>query len=234
VIPISDTQFEEHVLDKVTRTEGGWEIQYDKCICFFCPDVGIEPKVGDVARYYGEGIGRPIRGLEINGHVVFYRTEAQECIEQELRRVRREQELREEYAQKKDDYAARIAQLPAPFQARLARLASKRDNFGWEFLPYDLFVCEQAVAFAQALGTREAITAFRKADGKTQQQLVPALSDQHSGNTFGYACYLAGIYLDKPEALKFTHGALVGLVGCEGYGCHPLTPDEEQEIAKIK
>ena len=34
----------------------------------------VKPKVGMTARFYGEGIGRPVRGLFLAGKRVFYRT----------------------------------------------------------------------------------------------------------------------------------------------------------------
>ena len=75
----SDQEYEDHVLDAVKRVDGGWEISHGGGLVFFCPDAGVTPHVGDTARFYGKGFGYTVRGLDIRGHEIFYRTPEQEA-----------------------------------------------------------------------------------------------------------------------------------------------------------
>jgi hypothetical protein len=84
-----------------------------------------------------------------------------------------------------------------------------------------MFVCTQAVLIADKLKTPEAIKEWKKLEYGKQQAQVPGLSDDHSGNTFGAACYLASIYLQEPESVVEVHGALSPLVGSIAYGDVP-------------
>lgn len=68
------------------------------------------------------------------------------------------------------------------------------DGFGRE---YNLFCCEQGVEIATALETKERIVEFHKMDWEEQKELVPNLSDGHSGNTFSMSCRLAISYLPQ-------------------------------------
>lgn len=86
-----------------------------------------------------------------------------------------------------------------------------------DFEEYELFVCEQAWAIIQA-GITD-VKAFHALDWKAQREVVPAISDQHSGNTFGMATRLAHWWLTKRANVALEHGALTPLVGCESYGC---------------
>lgn len=76
----NDPQFEDVALSKVTAEKGGgWFATRVDGWAFFIPkECPIEPKAEMVARLYGRGLGYPFRGLFIDGHKVFYRTEAEE------------------------------------------------------------------------------------------------------------------------------------------------------------
>jgi hypothetical protein len=72
--PENDDQYEDlkivTVLNDTIVLENGWNY----CI----PKNSIQPKVESIARFYGKGFGYPTRGLFIDGHKIFYRTEAEE------------------------------------------------------------------------------------------------------------------------------------------------------------
>lgn len=72
-----DTQFQDHIITSVEKHDGGYSVGFDG-YGFYVPDVGIEPKVGDTMRQYGKGFGSPVRGVLINGQLVYYRTEAED------------------------------------------------------------------------------------------------------------------------------------------------------------
>lgn len=68
---------------------------------------------------------------------------------------------------------------------------SINEGFGKE---YNIFCCEQAVVIAESLKTKEKIAEFFKLNYDILE-MVPLLSDDHSGNTFGMSCKLAIAYL---------------------------------------
>jgi len=97
--PKNDVQFENVHIAEVKRCEsGGWDIKRSDGWNFFVPaDSIIEPEAGMPARFYGEGIGRPVRGLFIAGVKVFYRT----AEEQE------EKHLNDTYGESVEDWLSR-------------------------------------------------------------------------------------------------------------------------------
>lgn len=81
-----------------------------------------------------------------------------------------------------------------------------------------MFTCLEAVKIAKACKTADGIAKFKKMGWEAQKKMAN-ISDGHSGNTFGCACYLATLYIQSPEYVEKMHGALTPLVGCEAYGC---------------
>lgn len=75
--PELDKQYEEAKIEAVNADAGGgWSIKRDDGWSFFVPaDSPVEPKVGMTARFYGRGIGAPVRGLYLNDTKVYYWTE---------------------------------------------------------------------------------------------------------------------------------------------------------------
>jgi hypothetical protein len=62
-------------------------------------------------------------------------------------------------------------------------------------LEYNLFCCDQAIIISESLKTKERIVEFNKATWEIQKKMVPSISDDHSGNTFGMSCRLAIAYI---------------------------------------
>ncbi len=219
--PQNDADFEEYALESVKGDSAkGWEIRFDGCTCFYVPASSpIEPKPGMVARFYPGGMGFAIRGLFLDGQKVFYRTAAEQVEKNRQDLIESERKRREEAEANKAATEARIAALPAAFIARIKGFRHRNPDFWWKHEPYELFVCEQAVAIADALKDAERVRAFRGLRFNQQKMLVPALSDGHSGNTFGASCTLAEVYLSRPESVAKMHGALCPLTGCADYGC---------------
>lgn len=220
--------YEEGPIQAVSRDGDGYAITlWDGWLLWLHDDYGagphgIVPQVGDTIRIYGQGIGYIIRGIDVNGREAFYRTAAEQRAQDRHDAEQRKREKQSEFNLDRESYDRRVAALPQPFWPRFERFRSNNPEFRWEFEGYELFTCEQAVVIAQALQTVEAVRAFQAMDWDDQQRAVPGLSSDHSGNTFGCACFLARVYLEAPELLKEQHGALCPLVGCRGYGCVPV------------
>ena len=215
-----DREFDINTIKSFNKETGGYSLTFDNGWSFWMPEVGFAPEVGQTAKLYGRGTGYTVRGLVVNDRVVFYRTEAEQSELQRKEQAEREAKKRTDYDAKASDYDARVNALPLPFKTRITDFRNwKPETWKYDFEPYELFTCEQAVEIANALKTPEEISRFHKLDFPEQKKLVAALSDDHSGNTFGAACLLANIYLTKPDLIPKAHGALCPLVGCKDYGC---------------
>lgn len=217
---ILDMAFEEHILDTVIPSEnGGWEIGHGISMFSCPPGSPVIPVVGSRARFYGDGIGRPVRGLDIDGQEVFYRTDEEQKATEREWVERQKKKSKDEYEASRQDYDRRVAALPSAFRRRIEKFRSMGDLWRYTYEPYELFVCEEAVKFALVLKTPEAIDAWYKLDYDDQNKAIP-ISKDHSGNTFGAAAMLAKLYVSDPESVTGMHGALAPLVGCDKFGCH--------------
>ncbi len=78
--PENDTDFAESLICTVkAEVDGGHSITREDGWSFYVqPGSPIAPQSGMVGRFYGEGIGRPVRGLFLDGVKVFYRTVAED------------------------------------------------------------------------------------------------------------------------------------------------------------
>lgn len=240
-----DVEFYDLVVGKVEKdyftTSDGWSFGSAK-------SWHIKIKAGDKARFYGKGFGMPIRGLDINGVQCFYRTERQEEEKHQLWVKNYEAKKRAEFEKNKASLDESYNNLPEIFQKRIDKFRTNNPEFRWEFESYEMFCCEQAVLIATAIGKNlvdKAVTEglplqeakkviaerapialkkFSDMSWKKEKKMVPGLSDGHSGNTFGCAVALAGLYMsESPENVEKLYGALAPLVGSEEYGCVPST-----------
>lgn len=227
--PAGDNEFFERTLTEV-RDEGD-SIQLTTDIgSINAPKVaGVEPKVGQIVRYYGRGFGYSVRGIFVDGKKLTYKTAEQEEADHRASVLQREKEQKEAFERERPLIDARVSALPEVFQKRLQRFRAGNPDFRWKFEGYELFTCEQAVLFAAACPTRDKLEEFRKMSWDDQLKAVPGMSDGHSGNTFGCAVRLAYWYVTKPENVVLEHGAMVPLVGCRDYGCtHESQPGTEE------
>ena len=86
-----------------------------------------------------------------------------------------------------------MPQLFLLFRKRIDRFREEDPDFRVDSEAYELFCLAEAVKIANACETVENIEAFK--NGKSE--LVPDLSEEHSGNTFYCACGLARAYLES-------------------------------------
>lgn len=228
-----DLEYEDKILRAVEDAGESWVITSDDGWSLGIPKAaGVTPHVGSVARYYGEGIGRPVRGVDIDGAEVYYRTEDEQRAHDRAQVEAWNAEKRATAEDAKEETAKRIAALPEVMQRRVQKFRNTNPDFDWEFLPYELMVCADAVKIARAMEPRgdtpegrvEELQAFYDLAWEQQKMVVPDLTDGHSGNSFGMACRLARWLLTDPEMAVKDHGALANLVGCEKYGCPRGSP----------
>jgi len=191
-------------------------------------EYGVVPKKGQLLEIYG-GHGYPVRGVVIDGEVAYYLTPEEEHERHKAWVEEKNKEDKEKFEKNKETLDAQYDALPEVFQKRLDKFRTNNPDFRWKFEDYEMFTCRQAVVIAEHFKNAEEIEGWWKLDWGEQKKLVPELSDQHSGNTFGMAVKLAIFYLDCPENVIKLHGALAPLVGSAEYGCIPRTEEEEND-----
>lgn len=235
--PADDTEFYEEKLTEIRDDGDGYLLGTDLGFISGPKAEGVEPKVGDTVRFYGRPYGT-VRGIFVDGQKLRYQTAEEERAAHEKQVQEDKAKRKAEYEAKKDEYETRIKALPAVFQERIAAFMGRRLDFGPEFLPYELFCLEQAVAFSKTFKTPDALKEFYQADWDKQKEMCPEMSEDHSGNTFGFSVRMASILIDDtPEAKEFAvkfHGALCPLVGCGDYGCYASTDEAKAEAAKAQ
>lgn len=215
-----DFDFEERVVGEVQDQGKYWGITCDGLGFGFEKSLGARPYVGDTARFYPGGIGYAVRGLLLNGREVFYRTAAEERVHQLQQQEAREAAQRREFEQTgRAKLDADYATLPSEFKQRLDGFRARNTEFRWRHEGYEMFCCLEALKIAAALKDADRVSDFVGLPWEQQKALVPEISLDHSGNTFGMAARLAYWWLSKPENVTFEHGALCPLVGCVEYGC---------------
>lgn len=75
MLRVNDTEYQDKTIAKVEPYENGFTMTFEDGLCFGCPKgTPVEPKPGMVARTYGKGFGSRVRGLDLDGVSVFYRT----------------------------------------------------------------------------------------------------------------------------------------------------------------
>lgn len=209
-------------IEKVDVSESGYGLKGHDGWSIYCPRVEgtPDPVVGETLDLYGDGFGRPVRGIVVAGRPYRYETreEMKARFEQEAAAAKAEREAKFEASREETD--RRIEALPEPFRARLYRFQMQGGRkFRTDFEGYELFACEQAVLIAATV-PESGLDEFRELPWEGQLAAVPGLSDGHSGNTFGCAVLLARVFLKSPELVQDVHGAMAPLVGCAEYGCH--------------
>jgi len=175
-------------------------------------------KVGDRVEMWGKGIGYTVRGLAIADTLAFYRTEDEQRAHDEMERRKTDARRVERYVDNRSEQDAKYDALPEVFRRRIDRFRAGNPEFRWEFEPYELMVCGDAVKIVgHCDGDVDRIKSFYRAPWG--EHLAAGLDAGHSGNSMGCAFHLAALYATDPEMVVGAHGALVPLVGCRDYGC---------------
>lgn len=233
----TDPEYTVYTLDKVEKYDRGYVIGHDGW-CLSIDDPGFEPRVGDVARFYGRGLGYLVRGVVIEGRVAYYRTPAEQDEKDAASALAEKRRGQDAFLANKSMMDERFAALPPEFQRRIERFRTHCPSFRWEFEAYEMSSCVDAVKIAGHLrpqmdavmetgderldATWEIAKAFGRLPWEEQLRRVPDLDRGHSGNTFGMALRLAWRYVVLPETVEREHAAIAPLVGCARVGCwHP-------------
>lgn len=219
--PWLDMEREETTLTRVKR-EGDWfTVTMDAGMSFSVEARhGVTPKVGDAFVTWGS-FGRPVRGVAVNGRVLYYRTpEAQRAQEQRENDAYQAKRIAE-YEGQRSEYDRRVGALPEPLRLRIKGFrAFGGDEWRWRNEPYEMACCEEAARIAERFNTGEAIRAFAKLGYEEQKAAHPNMDGGHSGNTWGMALRLAVLLCERPDLVSQEHAGICPLLGCEEAGCH--------------
>lgn len=216
---ISLRDFQECTVETVIDDGEVWEVRTDnKGIFCLAKSYKVEPKPGD--RLKVEIIrGSAIVGITINDEVVFMYTDEQIKEQDSVQASEYVRKKHEEFENTKEQLDKDFEELPEVFKKRIQRFRNANPEFRWEYEPYEMFCCKQAVLMANELKTTEALNEFAKLSFEEQVKVLPSLNSDHSGNTFGTALTLARFFLNVDQSWVWRwHGALCNLVGCESYG----------------
>lgn len=186
----ADAQFQDRTITTVKKSGEWWEVKLSDGWTIGVQPYAREPKIGDVIRMWGRGLGYEVRGIAIAGTLVRYESAADH--EARLKRELAEDEAkrRASYLERKQALDARIAALPPVLAADLRRELTADPAFAWGYcgLEYNLFAFEQGVIIAAALHkSGMTVEDFAQLGWKQQFEIVPGLDGGHSGGTFGTA-----------------------------------------------
>lgn len=224
--------YEEHTITEVTpHGDSGWSILMNDGMGFSVPaDSPIEPEIGMTARLYPGRTGLPVRGLDLNGIEVFYRTEEEERERHETWVAEQRAKRREELEATREDRDAKIATLPDPLRERMEGFHERGgDEWRAEYEEYELSICVDAAKVAAALPDADAVRAFHEKGYEQQREIVPDTSDGHSGNSWGMVIRLAHLMHSNPSLVPKEHGGICPLVGCENCCCWSTTQTPEPD-----
>lgn len=151
---IAADEVSEYVVEKAEPSDGGTTVTFDGGLCGFLR--GPEVKVGDTIGLYCDGIvfGGMRHGWALNGKIVEWETPLERVAKRVASLAESDRRDREKFAQQREDLDRRFDALPPEFQARIERRRRNNPAFRKEFESYELFVCEQAVAFAEQARAR--------------------------------------------------------------------------------
>ena len=222
--------YEDRVLEKIEDSGETWTItDEDGWFLGVTKVEGVEPKPGDIGRYYGRGIGSPVRGLDINGVEVYWESEEEYTARRLLEQTSRDADSKKVWEAKRGQMDQALLALPEEFQMRILRFRKNLPDFGWKHEDYEMASCKDAALFAKTLTTPEEVDTFQQMTYAEQRHKIPEMGDGHSGNTFAMACRLAWLYLKDPTLVWQEHAAISALLGCKDSGCEPITDKVEEE-----
>lgn len=228
-----DPQRRTNRIESVQGGDGGWSVTFDDGFSFWIrAKHGTTPMVGDAVTLWGRGIGYPVRGLAINGRVLYFETAEEYDRRAAAEIAERNRATKAQADAERAERDARVAALPAPFRRRIMRFRSHNPDFYWQYEPYEMSACEDAVRIAATVpaGADPArwLGDFNAKSWKEQKRIVPELYDGHSGNSFAMAVRLAHYYLTDERLVFADHAAIALVTGCR-CGCPPVTDEEMVE-----
>src|ERR1035437_7678603 len=150
----NDNQFQSHKLKSVKDSGDYWELETEDSGSLLSPKISnFTPTAGMIAKFYGKGFGYSVRGIEIDGNIMRYRTPAQAEEDHKKMCEKMDKDRQKEFKKNKKNLDKDYKNLPIIFQQRIDKFRNNNPNFRWEYEPYEMFCCKEAVKIAKALKT---------------------------------------------------------------------------------
>lgn len=206
------------IVKKVTSSNKYWDISSESGTCFgLKKKYKVKPKVGDEITLHTKNFSL-IRGMDLNGEIIFYKTDAQLEVHRIKEQLKYKKQKEEQFKKEEKGLNESYDKLPKIFQERIDRFRKNNPDFRIDYESYEMFCCKQAIEIANGCKTKEKVQEFSKLNWNDQKKMVKKLDDGHSGNTFSASVQLAYLYLNNEEDVKKMHGSLSTLVGSKEYG----------------
>lgn len=215
---------EQRIITNVTSDDEGHDISLEGLCFWLDAKYNITPKKGDEVTLYTVQ-GSKVRGLDLNGQRVFYKTDDDLDREHKEMVAKLQKEKEERFKKEKTKLDKQYDKLPQCFKKRIDNFRKNNPKFRVDYENYELFCCSEAVLIAKTLKTPQKIKEFRESNNRWN--LVPKLNKGHSGNTMVVSTGMAYWYLQQPEAIIKIAGALSPLVGSREY-------EEKNKRRKLK
>ncbi len=190
----------------INEAKDGYWVTTDYSSCYLSKEYGVEPKVDDVFKTHMAG--SKIRGVDINGSSVFYKTD-EELQQERLNKLKEIWERKKAtFLEEKDGLDASFNSLPKAFQESIQKKRDADPNYRINNEAIEMFCYKEAVEIANNLpkfkgipnyDLKARVEKFQSLSFNEQKKLVPSLSDGHSGGTLGTACALASDYVSSSE-----------------------------------
>jgi hypothetical protein len=163
----------------------------------------LAPRAGDRVRLYGHGYD--IRGVDLNGRQLYYRTQLESEMQQWRTTIDSTLEQRERFRRQREELDAKVAALSPQLQARIERLRAEDPDFRWKWEALMLVIYVAADRIAESvcrengwtlgdvgeLEALRAIEAFRMLSVDEQEARIPQVHDCQSGASWRETCELA-------------------------------------------
>ena len=217
-------------ITKIEESEGRYSVQRDDGWWSGFEKTDFLPMVGDWIVTYGRGMGQPVRGIDIEGEEVYYRTEPEDTRKREEEQKARDAIKKTKAGEELEKTNQTISTLPRCFQKRIQRFRKNNPDFYWQYESYELFCCVDAIKISNVIRNLNpdpyiAARQFYHMPFDEQKRLAPNLDNGHSGNSFAFACRLAAHFLSDERLVFSEHMAMSQLIGCETT-CPPVTKQE--------
>lgn len=197
-----DTDFHDATITNVDAADDkGFYITDSDGWSFNLPhtEANITPKEGDDVRFYGH-IGYPVRGVQVNGATVFYRTPYMQEITDKyngaVSKAKHHREQTKNIPKLEAQYAALYPRLQREVDAARRKFATFSHEYmgeGYEYMgeDYYLFILTEAQKIYEATKDKVTVTLETYPEYRNYIENTKAVQDviskDHSGMTYGAA-----------------------------------------------
>ena len=187
------------VITGVIEEDNGYCVRVVNAEFILSKRYDVVPKVGDTVNVC-TCQGDLIRGVCLNGHKIFYKSDDDLNKEHKIWCDNLHAEQLERFEKSKALMDKDYDSLPQVFKNRIDRFRKESPDFRIAEEAYEVFVIKEGLKIVKNV-LKDEMEEFMHSDCKKQLKMCPELSQGHSSNTIGCACALAFAYLLNPEGV---------------------------------